>query len=445
MIVSLKNLTYILILTLFKLPTILVLSAIDFAIRNFQQEYGKKKFNKRIFIMTDGNSLCNKSKINTVANLIKQNDVKVNIICINFYNELNLEDGEVMEEDTDNKQQQETKHCLQQLLEKCDEQIKIFSAEQAQSIQNQFRKKKINPVVKYRGPLKITPNLSLDVCIYVKSSVVGIPALKKYSKNTEFQGDIKANTVKMERTFYIHDDPEQTPVSEDRIMKAYYYGKSLVPVSKEEEQMFKCLEDKEIRAIGFTDNYNVPRHHYMSGSDVVFPNPNDSTQVKAFYSMVEAMISQNKVLICRFISRAKSEPKLVVLSPHIGTHGPVLYLNQLPTIEDIRDYQFDSLQECTIKQEEVISGFIDEMDLDANEETGQEELLKPSETYNPILQYFYQCLEHRALTGNETELPEMDEKIMKLLNPTKDKMKESKYANALKEVFTIKMSKSTIN
>lgn len=399
------------------------------------------KYNKRIFIFTDGNSPCSTSKLNMISNLITSNDIKINIIAINFFKELDLEDGEVLEEDTDTKEQKNTKDCLNQLLEKCSDQVKIFSAEQAQTIQNQFRKKKVNPVVKYRGPLKITPNLSLDVCVYVKSSIVQIPSLKKYSKNTEFKKEVKSNMIKNEKIFYVHDDPEQTPVSEDRILKAYYYGKSLVPVSSDEEQMFKCLEDKELRAIGFTDADNVPRHHFMGGTDIVIPNPNDSVQVKAFYALVESMLSQNKVLICRFVARAKSEPKLVVLLPHIGNHGPLLYISQLPTTEDIRDYQFDSLEECTVKQEEVMSGFIDELDLDGNEETGEEEILKPSETYNPILQYFYQCLEHKALNGNEIELPEMEDRIKRILEPTKDKLNESKYAGALKEVFTIKKSK----
>lgn len=173
----------------------------------------------------------------------------------------------------------------------------------------------------------------------------------------------------------------------------------------------------------------------MSGTDIIIPDPSDSTQVRAFTAMVEAMIEQNKVIICRFISRAKSEPKLTVLMPHLGTHGALLYMNQLPTVEDIRDYQFDSLQECTKTQEEAVSNFIDHMDLDENEE--HEEILKPSETYNPILQYFYQCLEHRAINGEDSELPVMDEKIEKLLNPSKELFESNPYTTLLSKKFKI--------
>lgn len=203
----------------------------------------------------------------------------------------------------------------------------------------------------------------------------------------------------------------------------------------------------------------------MAGCDVVIPEPSDVLQVRAFTAIVESMISLNKVLLCRFIARSKTEPKLVVLHPHIGSNGALLYLNYLPTVEDIRDYQFDSLQKCNDVQLEAMSKFIDHMDLDANEE--REEILKPTETYNPILQYFYQCLEYRALKkysnlnldnnkegnnkfnsnkiddleqddDNDNELPEMDDKIKELLtNPSKELFESNPYNNILSKVFRI--------
>ena len=47
----------------------------------------------------------------------------------------------------------------------------------------------------------------------------------------------------------------------------------------------------------------------------------------------------------------------------MGSKGAVFYLCALPTIEDIRDFQFESLKECTQKQEDVVSKFIDSLDL----------------------------------------------------------------------------------
>lgn len=409
-----------------------------------KDEYGKKKYLKRIFIFTDGNVKASKNKIKSLVKAMDENDVRINLICIGFNKKIDLEEGEILEEDTDNKTQKAFVECIDSLDEESNGRLQIISATQASNIQNDFRKKRINPSVKYRGALKITPNLSLDINVFVKTAETKIPSLKKFSKVSDYNGDIKMNKIKNEKIYYIHDDPEQIPVSDDRIIKAFYYGKSLVPVTPEEELLFKCCEEKDFRAIGFTNADNIPRNYFIGGTDVVFPNPSDTSQVKAFYTIVEGMISLNKVLLARIVTRAKSEPKLVVLHPHIGEHGPLLYMNQLPTSEDIRDYQFESFQECTPQQEEVMSGFIDELDMDANED--EEKEFKPSNMFNPILQYFYDCLESRALNTLEgienSELPQMNDKIRKMINPTKDKLNDSKYAGIMKEVFNIRKSKS---
>ncbi len=48
-------------------------------------------------------------------------------------------------------------------------------------------------------------------------------------------------------------------------------------------------------------------------------------------------------MIAKIVERKNAEPKLVVLYPHISKKKPILYMVQLPTAEEIRDYQFPSL------------------------------------------------------------------------------------------------------
>jgi len=153
------------------------------------------------------------------------------------------------------------------------------------------------------------------------------------------------------------------------------------------------------------------------------------------------MISANKVMICRYVYRENSDPKLIILSPKLGKKGAILYLNTLPSVEDIRDYQFESLKECTIKQEEVVSKFIDSLDLEKEDENGEKhEVLKPTETFNPILQYFYQCLEHKALNkdNNIDTLPPLDESIGEYIRPDKNLFEGNKYVTFLPKAFEIK-------
>ena len=402
-----------------------IFSCLDFALDEFIAKYGKKKYEKKIFLITDGEALSHysKSKIEELASRINENDVKVNIICVGFFEELDKEDEE---ENLDNKEKIENNSMDEDNKEKVDEinknnesenqknikeklkilqenteNVKLFTATTANDIYHQFKKKKINPVSKFRGPFIISPNLSLDVMVYSKTAQALIPSLKRYSKVAEYSDEPGTCEVQNERIYYVNDDPP------------------------------KCL-----KVIGFTDSFRVPRHFFMSGVDIVVPNPASPEDIKGTTALVSEMIKMNKVIIARYVYRNNSQPKLVVLTPHMSKKGPMFYLNILPTVEEIRDFQFDSLPEASKKQEEFMGHFIDSLDL---EQDGEEEI-KPTETYNPMLQYFYKCLEHRALETDESkkmELPKIDEESIKYMIPNKKLFENNKYVTFLPKMFPI--------
>ena len=426
--------------------------SIDFAIDEFIAKYKKLKWGKKIFLITDGESKCkmSKEKIEELAERINNNDIKINIICVGFFEELDQDEEEeendkdkIEEEDNNKKQkineesenQKETKDLLKVLQSNTDN-VKLFTATTANDIYHQFKKRKINPVTKFRGPFIISPNLSLDVMVYSKTSSQNIPSLKKYSKAVEYSDAPGTCEIQNERIYYINDDPEKKAVDKELITKAYYYGSSLVPVSATDEIRLKSEEAKCLKVIGFTDSFRVPRHYFMSGVDIVTPNPTSDSDIKGTLALVTEMIKMNKVIIARYVYRNNSQPKLVVLTPHMSKKGPIFYLNILPTVEEIRDFQFDSLPEASQKQEEFMGHFIDSLDL---EKDGEEEI-KPSETYNPMLQYFYKCLEHKALEQNEekkNELPKIDEESIKYMIPNKKLFENNKYVSFLPKVFPI--------
>ena len=400
---------------------------LDFAIDEFIAKYGKKKYDKKIFLITDGEALSNYSdnKIEELASRINDNDVKVNIICVGFFDELDKEDEEddsknkEKEDKSNNDGESENQKIIKEklkILQDNTENVKLFTATTANDIYHQFKKKKINPVSKFRGPFIISPNLSLDVMVYSKTTQSLIPSLKKYSKVAEYSDAPGTCEVQNERIYYVNDDPDKKAVEKDLITKAYYYGSSLVPVSKTDEVRLKNEEPKCLKVIGFTASFRVPRHFFMSGVDIVVPNPASPEDIKGTTALVIEMLKMNKVIIARYVYRNNSQPKLVVLTPHMSKKGPMFYLNILPTVEEIRDFQFDSLPEASKKQEEFMGHFIDSLDL---EQDGEEEI-KPTETYNPMLQYFYKCLEHRALETDESkkmELPKIDEEsILRIIN-----------------------------
>ena len=59
------------------------------------------------------------------------------------------------------------------------------------------------------------------------------------------------------------------------------------------------------------------------------------------------MIETKKCMLAKLKATKGAEPKLMTLMPHVSKKQPLLYMVQLPTSEDIRDYAFPSLVAST--------------------------------------------------------------------------------------------------
>ena len=97
-------------------------------------------------------------------------------------------------------------------------------------------------------------------------------------------------------------------------------------------------------------------------------------------------------MLAKLRANRSAEPKLMTLMPHISKKQPLLYMVQLPTSEDIRDYAFPSLVASTNAQRKAAGDFIDALDLTKE----SEEKLAPKVTFNPALQYFGQMIVHKV-------------------------------------------------
>lgn len=112
-----------------------------------------------------------------------------------------------------------------------------------------------------------------------------------------------------------------------------------------------------------------------------------------------------------------------------------MYLNYLPTIEGLREYQFPKLKPSTEAQQKVVGDFIDALDLMPD----GEEQLKPKMTFNPVLQYLYQCIQHRALHPEDKKLPSLDERIANYIRPDKNLFEKAEAeVAAMSKAFELK-------
>jgi hypothetical protein len=136
----------------------------------------------------------------------------------------------------------------------------------------------------------------------------------------------------------------------------------------------------------------------------------DPASKKLFSAFIFSMLTLNRYALARYIPRNMKNgvsPKLMVLIPYRSAKGECFYMTQLPTAEDIRDYQFQSLKESTPEQQKLVEQLVEQMDLcNMTDSKGDAyEALKPKSTFNPYNQYLFQTVFFRTLNADKTIPP----------------------------------------
>ncbi|CDW74323.1 atp-dependent dna helicase [Stylonychia lemnae] len=424
---------------------------------------GEKKYKKRVFLITDGEreTKYDPRELKQIITTLNERDTRLNIITLDFCNELAEDDEDDDEEESkkDSKKKEsaadetESQNKNKEFLMELTDKVKgaIFPAKVAMEIYKQFKKREVMARVKYRGNLDLAKDLKLNVSIYSRTREEVFPSLKKHSTIANESTSAKESLVKLERQFAEVDDPDQQPVDTDQQIKAYNYGKQLVPVSKENEHILKYKPPKQDDEhdpandmdVKVQNQSKVPRHHFIAGVDVILPVKGSKNE-RAFAALVFAMIETHRVLIARIVERKNVDPKLVVLYPHISKKKPLLYMAQIPTNEEIRDYQFPSLIPATKPQKTAAKQLIKALDLVDQE--AEEEKLKPEITFNPALQYFSQVVVHRITEPAQQELPQLNQQIAEYVKPDKKLFQQAEdEISAFEEAFELKYNNEDEN
>jgi hypothetical protein len=82
---------------------------------------------------------------------------------------------------------------------------------------------------------------------------------------------------------------------------------------------------------------------------------------KLFTALVYSMLTLKRYAICRYVPRNSKNgviPRLVVLMPWRSGHREGMYLVDLPTVEDVRDYPFNSLKPSSETQKNLVKEYI---------------------------------------------------------------------------------------
>eukprot|EP01105_Mastigella_eilhardi_P010054 TRINITY_DN2353_c0_g1_i3.p1 TRINITY_DN2353_c0_g1~~TRINITY_DN2353_c0_g1_i3.p1 ORF type:complete len:753 (-),score=192.03 TRINITY_DN2353_c0_g1_i3:99-2321(-) len=388
---------------------------------------GKKRYQRRVFLVTDAGSPANASDLQVVVQQFNNMEAHLNVIGIDFQ-----VDGCTPPPDATASQhlRSKVKTDNERLLHKIADNVNgvVIPVSKALELMSYFRSKSVLQRSIFRGRLEISPIYHIAVWSFIKTTKQSFPTLKRISSVSAGSATPGSMQVRQERTLQSLQDPDAN-VSREEAIKGYKYGKTLVPFSKVDEAALKLSTERCMRMIGFTEASSVQRYHYMGPTEMMVGWPGDTHALTAFSALVRAMAETDRVGIFRYVKTKNSAPKLAVCIPHVKHDLDCLYVQLLPFAENLRSYQFPPMNptnsatkkayipspEQLVSAAKLITSF-DLMTSAVNEDGEQVEDLKPKEVYNPVLQRFYQCVAQRALDPAHP-ISVVDPAIDKLVKP----------------------------
>ncbi|KAL4254498.1 ATP-dependent DNA helicase II subunit 2 [Abortiporus biennis] len=166
------------------------------------------------------------------------------------------------------------------------------------------------------------------------------------------------------------------PLEKEDLVRGYKYGSDYVPV---EDANFPRLPTKKgIDICGFFKVEGFKRDLAMNEVQYIFADPSSSVQQLALSSIIKAMNQTGCLAIARWVSRDGMDPKMGVLSPTECDNVDCFLWVQMPFADDVRKYTFASLDKLiskkgeritnhpylpTQEQNEAMENFVDAMDL----------------------------------------------------------------------------------
>jgi ATP-dependent DNA helicase 2 subunit 2 len=262
-------------------------------------------------------------------------------------------------------------------------------------------RRKVKQVAKAKLDLEITPNMRIGVAVYIKTKLVSLPSLKK--KESESGG-----AVRMDRSYVRMDDPD---IVVEEKMLALRYGVEYVAVPPERVSQLRLAdESKCMKVLGFIDKSLVGMQRLISGCDCIAAEPGNANAAIALSSLIHALVDQGKVALCRFAARDNSEPKLLVLFPHVEKDFECFYAVQAPFSEDSREATllFAPLPK---PRDELISALEDFVSNRTMHEPFSLELV-----INPTIHRYWRLVQERAKDGS-APVPVLDPEVYSLLHP----------------------------
>lgn len=345
---------------------------------------GERRYQRRVFLVSDvQQTVKRKEELTTVLSFYKKQNIQLVVIGVDFENPEDIVPGNEDWDRLSSKQQNERvlQFVCSDLSAGDGGSSLVIPVSDALEALSALRKRSVAQRAVARCVLSIGA-IQIAVHLHTKTLLARIPSLKKTAEK---------GGLAVEKKYFSAANPDKELDSSVRV-KAYRYGKSVIPFTDVDEAQLKFQSERSMMALGFVPISQIPMHHLMGGIKAVAPAPGDIHGAKALSALVQGMDQMQRAMLVRFVRCTNANPVLGVCMPSPKAERDILYFATLPFAEDVRHYQFTTYSDVAVKPEEAKA-----VDALVNAMTMDKDTLRPSETFNPALQYYYQCVKDRYL------------------------------------------------
>ncbi|RNF26179.1 putative KU80 protein [Trypanosoma conorhini] len=373
-----------------------------------RERTANKCYRRVVFLLTDAHTeVLRKEEMNPLLESFQQHEVALIVIGIDF-TEPPANAADAYERDGGNEHlaglslKAQNERVLRAMCFLLGEESAVVSLDDALRGVDELRRRKLTQRPLLRVILTVG-EVRLATQMFTKAQEERLPPLKRTTAAGE--------EVSM-RTIFQGLRERATPLQRRDLWKGYRYGCSLVPCSEQDAEAMKVKGPRALDALGFVPLQQVPVYVLLGGVKVIMPLDDDTVGAKAFRSIVQAMNAAGRAMVVRFVRTRDADPVLGLCVPSTKQRRDVLFFSPLPFAEDVRFFEFSDYAEVRD----------DDDDADAAEEAGlvaaivedmtvEKEVLRPRETFNPVLQQYYATLRaklrcccdgERLAAGSET-------------------------------------------
>ncbi|KAI8341022.1 SPOC like C-terminal domain-containing protein [Chlamydoabsidia padenii] len=270
---------------------------------------------------------------------------------------------------------------------------------------------------KKRSLFSIPFSIAKDLTISIKGYNLLMPQKRAPAKKVLTSGE-RVQEVEA-RTAYRCWDSKLLLTSLD--VKHYYdFGGEKVVFTKDELASMRAFGDAELSLLGFKPrDALLPQYNYKHPTFIYPDEEAYEGSTRTFTALLDSVLKQDKIVICRLLSRSNTLPRVVALLPQaekcdsdgIQIAPPGFNVIHLPFADDIRSIPVESTPQPTEEQLESMKTIISKLFIKGDYD--------PLAFENPSLQKHYATLQAIAL---DEDLEEIEDKTVPKFETINDRL-----------------------